>query len=324
LLRLLAGHPHAEISVVTANRAAGKPVAEVHRNLRERSDLVFEDADAASVVARSDFVFVALPNAQAGEAVEAVRRAGGRCVDLSGAFRLRDDALHREYYRFDPPAPDLRSEFVFGLTEGFRDTLKDAQAVANPGCFATAAMLALLPLAEQGWLSGNVIVNGVTGSSGSGADGKPGTHHPTRAQGFWSYRPLVHQHAPEIHQALTDLGAGEFGLSFVPHSAPFVRGIFATAYAQLPLDQAAKVEALYQERYGREHFVRVVPGTPDVNVVAGSNFADVSVAVRGTQVVVFCAIDNLVKGAAGQAVQNMNVMCGFDETAGLEFPGLAP
>lgn len=324
LLRLLAAHPETEISAVTAKRSAGKPVAEVHRNLRERTDLVFEDAPPAAVVARSDFVFVALPNEQAGEAVAAVRRAGGRCIDLSGAFRLRDDAQHRHFYRFDPPAPDLRGEFVFGLTEAFRDQLPRAQAVANPGCFATAAMLALLPLAEAGWLSGNVIVNGVTGSSGAGADGTPGTHHPTRAQGFWSYKPLVHQHSPEIHQALTDMGAGEFGLSFVPHSAPFVRGIFATAYVQLTLAQAAGAEQLYTDRYARERFVRLVPGTPDVNVVAGSNYADVSVAVRGTQLVAFCAIDNLVKGAAGQAVQNMNVMCGFDESAGLDFPGLAP
>ena len=299
-------------------------MGEGHQNLRERTDLVFSDVTPAAVAADSDVVFLALPNAEAGPAGEAVRRAGTRCIDLSGAFRLRDPATHAACYAFDAPAPDLRGEFLYGLTEAVRDRLPDAQAVANPGCFATAAILALLPLAEQGLLRGDVIVDGKTGSSGSGADSKPNTHHPTRAQGFWSYRALAHHHEPEIAQALGEAGASDLQLDFVPHSAPFVRGNFATAYASLPEADAARAPALDSARYAAEPFVRVVPGSPDVNVVAGSNYADVAVAVHGRRVVAFCAIDNLVKGAAGQAVQNLNAMQGWPETTGLEFPGTSP
>ena len=324
LLRLCLGHPRLEVGVVTARRAAGRPVAEVHPHLRGRTDLRFTDHDPAAVAASHALVFLALPNEEAGPAVEAVRRAGGRCIDLSGAYRLRDAALHAHAYGFPPPALDLRPGFVYGLTEWARPHLRGAAAVANPGCFATAAILALLPLAEAGLLAGDVVVNGATGSSGAGAEPRPTTHHPARAQAFFAYKPLAHQHAPEIAQALADAGAGPFRLDFVPHSAPFVRGIFATAYVRLAEADAARVPALYAERYAAEPFVRMVPGSPDVNVVAGSNHADVSVAVQGPRVVVFCALDNLVKGAAGQAIQNLNVMQGWPETTGLEFPGTYP
>jgi len=324
LLRLCLGHAGVEIVACTAKRAAGKPVAEVHPNLRGRTALACTDEPPEAVAARADLVFVALPTKEAGGAAAAVRRAGARVIDLSGGFRLRDPAAHRAFYEEEPPAPELRGQFVYGLTEQARPRLREATAVANPGCFATAAVLALLPLAGAGLLTGPVIVDGKTGSSGAGADPLPTTHHPARAQGFWTYRPLVHQHTPEIAQALADGGARDVDLTFVPHSAPFVRGIFATAYATVPAAAAARVPGLYAERYAGEPFVRVVPGSPDVNVVAGSNFADVSVTVRGTRVVAFCALDNLVKGAAGQAVQNLNVMCGFPETQGLEFPGMLP
>ncbi len=246
------------------------------------------------------------------------RKAGDRVVH--GAMLDGRDARDGG----DPPAPDLRPRFVYGLTEWARPKLRDARAVANPGCFATAAELALLPLAEAGLLRGPVIVDGKTGSSGAGADPLPTTHHPARAQGFWTYKPLAHQHTPEIAQALVDAGAKDLDLTFVPHSAPMVRGIFATAYATVPAADTAQVESLYRERYSKEPFVRFVTGSPDVNVVAGSNFADVSVAVRGTRVVAFCALDNLVKGGAGQAVQNLNVMMGWPEREGLGFPGMMP
>ncbi len=324
LLRLLLSHPRVEIATVTAYRSAGKPVSEIHRNLRGVTDLVFSGTSPAEAARGTEAVFVALPTEEAGAAAAEIVRSGVRVVDLSGAFRVRDAAEHKAFYGGDPPAPDLRPGFVYGLTEWARPKLREARAVANPGCFATAAELALLPLAEAGLLRGPVIVDGKTGSSGAGADPLPTTHHPARAQGFWTYKPLAHQHTPEIAQALRDAGAKDLDLTFVPHSAPMVRGIFATAYATVAADDGARVESLYRDRYAKEPFVRYVPGSPDVNVVAGSNFADVSVAVRGTRVVAFCALDNLVKGGAGQAVQNLNAMMGWPERQGLEFPGMMP
>jgi N-acetyl-gamma-glutamyl-phosphate/LysW-gamma-L-alpha-aminoadipyl-6-phosphate reductase len=330
LLRVLLFHPHAEVALVTANEHAGKAVGDVHRNLYALTGLRFvpapEDFESLSGL---DCVFLALPH---GQALEIVPRlpSGLKVIDLSGDFRLRDANAFAEAYGREHTATGLQREFVYGLTEFKREAIRGARLVSNPGCFATATLLGLAPLAARGALSGRVVVDAKTGSSGSGAKPAANTHHPQRTNSFYAYKPFTHQHVPEIEQTLGDLSAsGEWSneLVFMTHSLPVSRGIFASIYAEVGEGSAMTGEelaALYSEFYRDSFFVRLVKGSPDINWVKMSNFCDIGFAVRGRQVAVFSAIDNLVKGAAGQAVQNMNVMFGLDEKVGLLLAGGNP
>jgi N-acetyl-gamma-glutamyl-phosphate reductase len=249
---------------------------------------------------------------------------------MSGAFRLTSAASYREFYG-EHPKPELLGSFVYGLPELNREQIQKARRVASPGCFATAIELALLPFARAGLLSGSIQVVGVTGSSGSGATPSPTTHHPVRAHNLRTYRPLTHQHAPEVVETLRAAGARQPELAFVPISAPLVRGIFVTAFFQVPASMPeAELKGLPARAYESERFVRV-PGArlPEVVAVIGSNDAEVGVTlgpVRGNtrEVTVFAALDNLVKGGAGQAVQNLNLMFGWDEALTLESAWLFP
>jgi N-acetyl-gamma-glutamyl-phosphate reductase len=327
LLRLLAGHGKAEVFAVTSRSSAGCPVADAHPSLLGTTKLSFTDREAAEVATEVDCLFFALPHGETATRMAAVFDSAPdvRVVDLSGDFRLKDAAAWESAYEREHPCPDLVPEFVYGLCEANRKQIATATRVANPGCFATGAALALLPLAEAGRLAGSVVVNGVTGSSGSGAAPKAGTHHPERASDFRAYRPLAHQHEPEITMALADAGAAGFRLAMVPHSAPLVRGIFTTAYVfpDSPLS-AERLREIYVSRYGPERFIRLRDDSPRLAVVAGTNWCDIGVASRDDAVVVLSAIDNLVKGMAGQAVQNMNLMFGLPEDEGLRFPGMHP
>ncbi|MBI4868873.1 MAG: N-acetyl-gamma-glutamyl-phosphate reductase [Candidatus Wallbacteria bacterium] len=324
LLRFLLFHPGVTVARLTSRQHPGVPVHEVHPNLLKVTDLKFENLSPEEAAEGVDMVFSALPH---GASQDSVRRLPERvkAIDLSGDFRLKDAAVYRDAYGHEHNAPELLGHFVYGLTEFNRRAIAQARRVANPGCFATGALLALLPLAHAGALEGAVTVAGVTGSSGSGAEAKPGTHHPERAAAFRAYKPLVHQHLPEIAQELARAGAPEARISFVPHSAPMVRGIHITAVLHpaepLSLDT---IRSIYASHYGEEKFVRLRPQPPDVAVVAGSNFADVHCHGDGRALVVLVALDNLVKGMVGQAIQNMNLMLGFPEATGLEFPGTRP
>src|ERR1051325_1559732 len=326
LLRILLFHPRASVELVTANEHAGKAVGEVHRNLRRRTNLRFEKApEEFESLSSHDCLFLALPHGQALEI--APRLATGlKVVDLSGDFRLRDAASFEEHYGRAHTAAELQREFVYGLTELNRERIKGARLVSNPGCFATATLLALAPLAAKGLMRGRVVVDAKTGSSGSGAKPAANTHHPQRTNSFYAYKPFTHQHVPEIEQTLGDVsGAWANELVFMTHSLPVSRGIFASAYAELEEETTAeKLAALYEDFYRGSFFVRLVKGSPDINWVKASNFCDIGFAARGRQVAVFSAIDNLVKGAAGQAVQNMNLMFGLEETAGLLLVGGNP
>jgi N-acetyl-gamma-glutamyl-phosphate reductase len=311
---------------VTANEHAGKAVSEVHRNLLGLTDLRFEKApEDFENLKGVDCVFLALPH---GQALEIAPRlpAGLKAVDLSGDFRLRDAGLFREHYGREHTAVELQREFVYGLTELNREAIRRTRLVSNPGCFATATLLGLAPLAAAGALSGRVVVDAKTGSSGSGAKPAANTHHPQRSNSFYAYKPFTHQHVPEIEQTLGDVsGAWSNELVFMTHSLPVSRGIFASAYAELNEETTAeKLAALYEDFYRGSFFVRLVKGSPDINWVKASNFCDIGFAARGRQVAVFSAIDNLVKGAAGQAVQNMNLMFGLEETTGLMLVGGNP
>lgn len=310
LVRLLAGHPDVRIVAATANEAAGRPIADVHPNLR---GLELTLAGLTEVGA-AEAIFLALPN---GEAMGVSGLPDVPMVDTSADFRLRDEAAFEAYYKRPHACFDRVAGFTYGLPELFRGRLVEARHVAAPGCFATATTLALFPLVAEG-LHDAVVVNAVTGSSGSGA--KPGAkaHHPFRAESLFAYQPFRHRHVPEVRQALRDATGHDVDLVFQPHSGPFVRGIFATAVVRLarPLSHEA-LESLYRDYYGGEPFVRLVDGSPNVKWVRGTNFCDVGVASDGRTAVVMTAIDNLLKGAASQAVQAFNVRFGFDERAGL-------
>lgn len=325
LLRILLLHPQAEIVIVTANEHAGKAVSAVHRNLLGLTDLVFQKApEDLTSLPELDCLFLALPHGQAMD-LAPLLPDDLKVIDLSGDFRLHDPLLFAEHYGFEHRAMTSQSGFAYGLTETDRESIKRATRIANPGCFATATLLALSPLVANNLLTGRVVVDAKTGSSGSGAKAAANTHHPQRMNSFYAYKPFVHQHVPEIEQHLNSVGDWTSELVFMTHSLPVARGIFATVYAELKeeMDLGA-VRKLYADYYAGSFFVRIVEGSPDINWVKTTNFCDLGFAVRGRQLVVFAALDNLVKGAAGQAVQNMNLMFGMDERTGLLFTGTNP
>jgi len=322
LLRILLFHPNVELAFVTANEHAGKAVGEVHRNLSGLTDLSFvttpENFDNV------DCVFLALPH---GQAMNIVPRLLGetKAIDLSGDFRLRDQAVFEKHYKQPHTAMEAQAEFVYGLSETNREAIKSARLIANPGCFATATLLGLAPLVANGVLLGRVIVDAKTGSSGSGARAAANTHHPQRMNSFYAYKPFTHQHVPEIEQELEHVGDWTNELVFMTHSLPVSRGIFASIYAESKRDVTEdELRTMFTNYYYDSFFVRLMNGSPDINWVKTTNFCDIGFAVRGKQLVIFSAIDNLVKGAAGQAVQNMNLMFGLDEKTGLMLVGTNP
>jgi len=325
LLRLLLLHPNAEIKVVTANEHAGKAVSEVHRNLLGLTDLKFLKApDDLESLTDFDCAFLALPH---GQAMEIAPRLPSnlKIIDLSGDFRLRNAETFALHYGREHTTMAAQSEFVYGLTETNREVIRTARCVANPGCFATATLLGLAPLVANDLLSCRVIVDAKTGSSGSGAKAAANTHHPQRTNSFYAYKPFTHQHVPEIEQELKSLGEWNNELVFMTHSLPVARGIFASIYAETKSEiNADDARAMFADFYRDAFFVRLVEGSPDINWVKATNFCDIGFASRGRQLVVFTAIDNLVKGAAGQAVQNMNLMFGLDEKSGLMLTGTNP
>jgi N-acetyl-gamma-glutamyl-phosphate/LysW-gamma-L-alpha-aminoadipyl-6-phosphate reductase len=305
----------------------------VHLSLTGRTELRFENLSPIEAAAGCDVVLMGLPHRISAEKAPAVLDTGVRLVDMSGDFRLRDAATYARFYGAKHPRPDLLGTFVYGLPELNRDAIRSARAVASPGCFATTVELALLPLARAGKLQGIVRVVGITGSSGSGVAPSIGTHHPIRAVNLKTYRVLDHQHTPEILETLTAAGARDPELRFVPVSAPLSRGILATSFVEVDAAETAEsLTALYADAYAREPFVRFVRDRlPEVAAVSGSNFAEVGFTLGEAQgagatrtLVVVSASDNLIKGGAGQAIQNMNLMLGLPETLSLEDPGPWP
>jgi N-acetyl-gamma-glutamyl-phosphate reductase len=325
LLRILLFHPDVEVVFVTANEQAGKAVSEVHRNLYGLTDLHFSTApENAAALEDLDCVFLALPHGQAMEVVPDLPEKV-KAIDLSGDFRLRDQEIFEQHYGRAHTAMQSQSEFVYGLTETNREAIKTARLIANPGCFATATLLGLAPLVASGLVSGRVIVDAKTGSSGSGAKAAANTHHPQRMNSFYAYKPFTHQHVPEIEQELGNVGEWNSELVFMTHSLPVSRGIFSSIYVEAKEDLTVeKLHSIFHDFYRDSFFVRLVKGSPDINWVKTTNFCDLGFASRGRQIVIFSALDNLVKGAAGQAIQNMNLMFGLDEKTGLVLVGTNP
>jgi N-acetyl-gamma-glutamyl-phosphate reductase len=340
LLRILLFHPNAEIVLVTANEHAGKSVGEVHKNLFGLTDLRFEKApEDLSTLENIDVAFFGLPHGQALSQIPNLPRKV-KIVDLSGDFRINDYDVFQKFYKLEHTAQDLQKNFVYGLTETNREQIKQANYIANPGCFATATLLALAPMVKSGLLTGKIIVDAKTGSSGSGAKAAANTHHPQRMNSFYAYKPFQHQHVPEIEQHLREVGEFTSDFVFMTHSLPVSRGIFASCYLETK-DEISNEELknIYTDFYHPSKskiqnpkskietdsfFVRLVEGSPDINWVKTTNFCDIAAHSNGKQVAVFAALDNLVKGAAGQAVQNMNLMFGLDETTGLKLVGTNP
>jgi N-acetyl-gamma-glutamyl-phosphate reductase len=335
ILRRLLFHPNVEVIRVTAVDNIGKKVGDVHFNLAGLTDLTFLQMAPAEAVAGADVAFLAMPHKTTAKVVLEILASGVKIVDLSGDFRLRDPGAYAKYYGVEHPAPQHLTDglFTYGMPELNREAIRKARYIASPGCFATTIALGVMPLAKGGKLSGPIHTVAATGSSGSGANPQITTHHPLRAVNLRTYKPLEHQHIPEILQTLRIAGGKEdMTLEFVPVSAPLPRGIFSTSFVDVPASTTLEeLDGLWKSAYGNEPFMRIVTGgrQPEVVGVAGSNYVEVGYAlgpVTGNtrRVVCFSALDNLVKGGAGQSIQSFNVMMGFDERTTLAEPGLWP
>jgi N-acetyl-gamma-glutamyl-phosphate reductase len=329
LLRLLAGHSQVEVVAITSRAEAGVRVADYFPSLRGRYDLAFTDP-AAAPLKGCDCVFFATPNGVAMSQARALLGAGARIVDFSADFRLKDRAVWEKWYKVAHASPELFEEAVYGLPEVNRERIRKARLVANPGCYATAVQLALLPLVETDFVDhGHLIADAKSGVSGAGRKLETDLLLSEAADNFKAYAVQGHRHHPEILESLANLegvSGRRLGLTFVPHLVPMVRGILATVYARIT--SSTDFQALFERRYALEPFVDVLPpgSQPETRWVRGTNQCRIALhrPFDGDTLVILAVEDNLVKGAAGQAVQNMNLMFGFAETQALDQIAVVP
>ncbi len=327
LLRLLALHEQAEVVAITSRAESDRRVDDLYPNLRGHYDLAFSEPDVATLAA-CDVVFFATPHNVAMNLVPQLLETGTRIVDLSADYRIRDAALWSQWYGEPHASPELIGRAVYGLPEVNRDEIAKADLVACPGCYPTSVQLGFIPLLSEGLVDPDqLIASSASGVSGAGRQAKIDNLLPEVADSFKAYAVSGHRHLPEIEQGLGDAAGGPVGLTFVPHLLPMIRGIHSTLFARLKAP-GEDLQALYEQWYADEPFVDVLPEGmfPQTRTVKGANRCQVSLAVpqdRDT-VVVMVAIDNLVKGASGQAVQNMNIMLGLPEDMGLKQVGLLP
>lgn len=327
LLRLLVQHPEVHLQAITSRAEAGQPVSQVYPSLRGRVDLCFQAPDP-DILATCDVVFFATPNGIAMQQVPALLAQGVRIIDLAADFRLKDPNSWATWYGMPHACPEILAEAVYGLPEMNRAAIRAARLVANPGCYPTAVQLGLLPLLKAGVVDpGQLIANAASGVSGAGRKAELGSLLCEAGESFKAYGVAGHRHWPEITQGLQTVSSAPIGLTFVPHLVPMIRGIHATLYATLT-DTDVDLQMLFEQRYRDEPFVDVLPAgmLPETRSVKGANVCRLAVhrPQQGRTVVVLSVIDNLMKGAAGQAVQNMNLMFGFDETLGLQHVALMP
>lgn len=327
LLRLLAAHPEVELAVITSRAEAGTAVSDIFPNLRGHVDIAFSEPDTGSLTG-CDVVFFATPNGTAMQAVPGLLGNGVRVIDLAADFRLRDPAVWEKWYGMPHACVDVLQEAVYGLPEMYRDAIRQARIVANPGCYPTAVQLGYLPLVENNLVdTGRLIADAKSGVSGAGRGAVVANLMSEVNESVKAYAVPGHRHLPEISQGLAVMTGKHVGLTFVPHLMPMTRGIHATLYATL-LDTDVDLQTLFEQRYAAEPFVDVLPAGShaETRTVKGSNMCRIAIhrPQDGDTVVVLSVIDNLVKGAAGQAVQNMNLMYGFPETCGLETIALLP
>ncbi|MBF0359395.1 MAG: N-acetyl-gamma-glutamyl-phosphate reductase [Oligoflexia bacterium] len=333
LIKRLLVHPHVELLRIASIDNIGKKVGDVHKNFGDRLSYVFQDLPAAEVVKDCDLVFLTMPHKVTFQKVAELMPFGVSMIDFSGDHRLRDMNSYEKFYETKHTHPENVEKFVYGLPELNRDKIKTAKYIANPGCFPTGTTLSLLPLAKNGLLNNQKVrLVAPTGSSGSGVKPSEGTHHPIRCLNLKSYKPLSHQHQPEMEQTLLDAGAKNVSLDFIPISAPLSRGMLTNIILDLPAHISEKdIEQMYRDYFRSHPFVRLT-GTknlPEVVAIAGTNFVEIGWVLReerngSKSFAVISAFDNLVKGAAGQAIQNMNIMYGFEETMGIDDFGSWP
>jgi N-acetyl-gamma-glutamyl-phosphate reductase len=329
LLRLLLRHPGVEVVAVTSRRYAGQSVADVYPAFTGLTDLMFMDASPEEVAAKCDHVFLALPHAVSMSVAPLFLQAGKKVVDLSADFRLRSATTYATWYGRHA-VPELLQEAVYGIPELYREQIRAARLVANPGCYPTSIILGLAPLLKEGWIDpASIIADSKSGVSGAGRDPQVASLFCEVAEAFKAYKVAQHRHTPEIEQELGVLAGRDLRISFTPHLLPISRGILSTIYASLSENAALKdVQELYKVFYKNESFVRIYKkgAYPNVSSVRGTNYCDIGIAVddRTGRVIVISTIDNLVKGAAGQALQNMNLLWGMRENLGLEMIALYP
>ena len=327
LLRILVSHPNTEIKVVTSRTEAGKSVSSIYPSLLANLDLEFTEPDVAKLK-QCDCVFFAAPNGTAMLMTPKLIEAGVKVIDLAADFRIKDPATWKQWYKQSHACPELLSKAVYGLPEIYRDEIKNAQLVANPGCYPTAVILGLVPLLEAGIEKNcQLIADAKSGVSGAGRAAAVPTLFSEAGENFKAYNVNAHRHWPEIKQELESVATHDLKFVFTPHLTPMVRGIFATLYVT-EFDSSTDLLSLYQQRYKDEPFVQVLnegvlPETKHVRV-SNQCILSVSKPYDGDTVVVLSVIDNLVKGAAGQAVQNMNLMFAIDETTALMQAGVFP
>ena len=330
LLRILAGHPAVRLTAITSRSEAGMRVSDMFPSLRRRVDLCFVTPEEAALE-QCDVVFFATPNGIAMKQAAALLAAGLRVIDLAADFRLRDIAEWEKWYGMPHAAPELVAEAVYGLPEINRESIRKARVLANPGCYPTAVQLGFLPLVESGLIAlDHLVADAKSGVSGAGRKAEVSSLYSEASDNFKAYGVKGHRHLPEIRQGLSRMAGGQtVGLTFVPHLTPMIRGIHATLYARLkPEAGAVDLQALFESRFAGETFVDVLPAGshPETRSVRASNMCRIAVhrPQGGDTVVVLSVIDNLVKGAAGQAVQNMNIMFGEAESRGLDALAVSP
>lgn len=320
LARILSMHPEINIKVMTSRQNAGEKVSDLQPNLKGYVDIEFTESipDSADI----DLVFTATPHGASMKFVPELVERGIKTIDLSGDYRFPDAALYEKWYGFEHTDSENLSKAVYGLPEFYRNEISKASLVANPGCYATSAILALAPLVRSGLTEGSIYIDGKSGTSGAGIKPSPRLHHPNCGESVIPYSIGTHRHTPEIEMIVGDIASKETDVLFVPHLVPIVRGIISSCYFHLNKDVGQdELDKIYRQAYDREFFINYVD-EPSIRAVVASNHAQVSSRADGTNAVSFCVLDNLVKGASGQAIQCMNLMLGFKENLGLESPGL--
>lgn len=323
LLRILHEHPEAEVVHITSESHTGEKISDMYPHLRNLCDMELESMkDIERIGGESDFVFIGLPHGHAMEVGRALENLPTRIIDLGADYRFSDVSIYEAWYHV--PHTHRGAARVYGLAELYREEIRTAKIIGNAGCFTTASILALAPLAKHHLIDVNtILVDAKSGVSGAGRSPKQGNHFPELYDNFRAYNVAHHRHTPEIEQAMEDLSGEKVMINFTPHLVPMSRGILATCYASLkPEITGDMVDASFEKMYGNEYFIRLLGrnGYPSTKDVRGSNFCDIAwhIDERTGRVIVLSVIDNLVKGAAGQAVQNFNIACGFDEKLGLD------
>ncbi|KXA97346.1 N-acetyl-gamma-glutamyl-phosphate reductase [candidate division MSBL1 archaeon SCGC-AAA259I14] len=325
LLRILKNHAEVEIIGVYGKTSTGKKITELHPHLTDLLDLTIKKPDYEKIGEKSDLVFTATPHATAMEFVPKILEFGAKVVDLSADYRLENVEIFEEYYT-KHSSPEVES--VYGLPELYRDEIKHANLVANPGCYPTAGILSLAPALTEGLVKRDpIIIDSKSGTSGAGAKPSEKLHHPVCAENLRAYNVTIHRHGPEIKQEVEKLAGGKVNTCFTPHLIPIIRGILNTTHTFLrePIDQG-EVISRYRSFYKDEPFVRVLDKLPQTSAVRGSNFCDIGIRTseKNNRMTIISVIDNLVKGASGQAVQNMNLMLSLNEEKGLKQVPLRP